>query len=201
MPPTPQVNSVWANNTPQAATEMFTCPSGQIVEARRIGMEGLIAAGILAEADSLTSLVTAGPIEDGKKRMAGHKAKQSVNDDQTMIKKLMKDPNALTSLLTLADKAIPHIVVNPPVHIHHTNTGDKSQRLLTAIERAQIVKDNPGTVFVDQIDMLDKMELFSWACGDMEALHAFRNPTTDDVGSVGAESGVSRPAKQTSRRK
>lgn len=200
MPPTKKVNNVWANNAPMGATEMVELPSGQVVEARRIGIEGLMAAGILAEADSLTALVVSGPVETGKKRMAGHQAKDKPEPTENELGKvLMDNPDALASVLTLADKAIPHICVNPPVHIHYTNAGKPNQRVLTDTERSQIRKDTPGVVFVDQIDMMDKMELFTWACGNLAGLSAFRGTTDATVDGMAAESGVSRPAKRPSR--
>lgn len=201
MPPT-EVNNVWAQNQPQGATEKVTVPSGQVVIARRIGMEGLIAAGILTEADSLTALVMSGPVEDGKKRMAGHKAKAPKEPtEEELGKRLLENPDALAAMLTMADKAIPMICVQPEVHTHVMNPGKPNQRLLTNIERATIKKDNPGIVFVDQIDMIDKMHLFTWACGDLQALAAFRKPTDPDVDNVAAESVVSRPTKRTPRDK
>jgi hypothetical protein len=106
----------------------------------------------------------------------------------------------LPALLTLADKAIPSIVVQPPVRLHHTNTGDKSQRVLTETERANIRKAEPDVVFTDQIELLDKMELFSWAVGDLGSLPAFRETASGAVDSVESKPSVSRPAKRAARR-
>lgn len=203
MPPTNEttpgaINNVWASNAASGAPEYLTLPSGQTCTARRLGIDGLIAAGILTDADSLTALVQDGPIEAGKAKLKGHQktAKQQAADEEAaLLKKLMSDPTALKSIVTMADKAMPEIIVTPLVQLHYINSGQPNQRMLTASER------KPGVIYTDQIPFEDKMFLFDWSVGNLQALHAFRDGPSDTVDNVEPESGVSRPAKRASRRK
>lgn len=185
MPPT---NNVWANTAPTAVGENLTLPSGQTCIARRMGIEDLVEAGILEHADSLTSLVDEKHIQ----KVRGGKV---ADHDRINIQSVMKDPGALRSILTVADKALPMIVIDPTVKLHYVPTEDgKSTRMLGVDERED------GVVYTDQIGLADKMELFSWAMGEMGGLQSFRDRETgSDVGTVRASSSVPRPAKRAAR--
>lgn len=198
------VNNVWASNAPTGVPENLTLPSGQTCTAIRIGMEGLISAGILTEADSLTAFVVDGPVNDARSKLQGHRKsadKEAADQNARVMQEMINNPDALRALITMADKALPAIVQNPPVALHYMNGGQPNQRSLTALERAQAKKDQPDLVFTDQVGFEDKIYLFNWAIGNLAALATFRDEPTTPVGNVADEPSVSRPTKSTPRRK
>lgn len=184
----PPANNVWANTAPTSIGEQLTLPSGQTCMARRLGIEDLIEAGILEHADSLTSLVDEKHI---RKVRGGKVPDQDVINMQTV----MKDATALKSILTVADKALPMVVMDPIVKLHYVTTEDgNSTRMLGVDERED------GVVYTDQIGLADKMELFSWSMGQMGGLQSFRDAETGpDVGTVRDGGQVPRPAKRAAR--
>lgn len=189
MPPTNDFtpNSVWAASSPLGVSEELVLPSGQTCLAVRLGMEGLLAAGILTEADSLTATV----------QQHTRKVKGGKGPDHTALNEqsLLRDPTALRSIITLADKAMPAIVQSPSVLLHYTMNEDGSTRMLTQDER------QPGQVYTDMIGLDDKMFLFDWAVGGLAAMTNFRQESTSDVGSMVSQSGNALPPKRTARSK
>lgn len=188
MPPT--VNNVWANTAPSSVGEQITLPSGQTCLARRLDIEHLVSAGVLEQADSLTSLVDAKHVR---------KVRGGKGPDKTVLtpNSIMRDTDALKSILTVADRAVPLIVLDPVVKLHYTVDADtKQQRMLPADEREE------GVVYTDQIGLADKMELFAWAMGDIGGLQSFRDITAgSNVGTVADGADVPRKAKRTPRAK
>lgn len=186
MPPTGFTpNNVWAESSPVGVSEELKLPSGQMCLARKIGMEGLLEAGILDQVDSLTALVDTEHVK--KARNKGNEV-----DVAALVKNGGGD--TLKAIITVADKAIPMIVESPVVRLHYITSGT-STRMLTADER------EPGIIYTDQIGLEDKMFLFDWAIGDMAAMRAFRDGTTADVAGVADVPGVSRPTKRSAARK
>jgi len=147
-------------------------------------MEGLIQAGILSEADDLTSLVGAQHV----RKVRGAKGKADGQELDT--KSLMKDPKALGTMIDVADRAIPLIVVSPVVTCHKDENG----------ESIPLEDRERGMVYTDQIDMLDKFELLAFGMGDMESLKSFRGgEATGSVAAVGDGKSVPRTTKRTPR--
>lgn len=190
MPPfTP--NNVWSTNPSSGTSEELTLPSGQTCLAHRLGMEGLVEAGILDNVDELTSLVDSKYIQ---------KARGTKAESQLDMKGILSNPGGLKAIITLADKALPHIVDSPVVVLHYVTSGN-STRALTDTERQDILRDKPDAAFTDQIGLEDKMFLFDWAIGNLASMRKFRNDTRSDVAGVADVPGVSRPAKRAARRK
>lgn len=165
-------NSVWADAIPIGTEEELTTPTGQTCRARKMSIEGMITAGILTDADALTSTVAK---HSRKVKGAKNKADGTELDEMS----LMKDPEAITTLVMLMDRALPHIVVSPVVKLHFTETTvgkTKVTKKISPEERAEIRENNPGQVivFTDQIDFADKMWLFDWAAGGLGAMLTFR---------------------------
>lgn len=198
MPPTNEFtpNSVWADSAPAGVTEELTLPSGQTCAAVRMGMQGLLEAGILTEADSLTATVS-----NHMRKVKGANGKA----DGTELNEaaVLRDPNALRGLITMADKAIPHIVKSPKVVLHYETQKDGSTKTLTPLQRARIKQqsDQPLVVFTDQIGLDDKLFLFDWSVGGVAKATSFREESDSDVGSVVPEPSVSVSAKRPARRK
>lgn len=186
--PSTEPNNVWASNVPAGESEDLTLPSGQTCRAVKIGMEGLLAAGILTESDSLTALVTR-----HTRKIRGAKGKPDGEEVDTAS--MMGDSNALKMILFTCDKAIP-LIVESPVVLCHFKTLDNGNT-----EKIPVNRRKAGTVYTDQIDLEDKMFLFTWALGSVAAMEPFRDEPKADVGGVVSQSGNKLPAKRTSRAK
>lgn len=184
----PPINNVWANNTPSTTGEEaeLTLPSGQTCRARKIGMEGMLAAGLINEADTLSSLV------DFKHIRKVRGAKGRPDGEELDTKSLLKDPKALLSLMGMADRALPLIVVSPTVVLNRDENG-----VVIPLEDR-----DPDKVYTDQIDVLDKFELFGWAMGEQAGLQSFRGkPAANNVAGVVHGEGVPRKTERNPRRR
>lgn len=182
----PPVNNVWASQTPIGATEQLTLPSGQTCIARRLGMEGLIEAGILAEADSLSGLV-----DQHVRKVRGAKGRTDGNELDERA--LLRDRDTMKAIITIADKAIPVVVAEPEVMLHYTTDSSGKTSMIPLEDR------EPGQVYTDMIGLEDKMFLFEWAVGSLSNLNTFRSQPGADVAGVGDGGGVSRKTKRNPR--
>lgn len=192
MPPTqdqpaPVVNNVWGSQAPQTALAWTTLPSGQTCQYRRIGLEELVAAGVMPEIDALTPLIESGPIANGQAKLQGHKKKaKAVQAEQeaSFSTRVMGDPTVLHAIITLADKVIPYIVIDPVVRLHYVRENGV-QRMLGDDER-----DPLPIVYTDMIDLIDKMKLVELGIGDLTALAQFRGATETAVGGMESRTDV-----------
>lgn len=167
-------NNVWGSKTAEA-TEEITVPSGQTCRVRRIGMEGLMEAGILGEADTLTGIVDSKHI----RRVRGANGKADMDEVDPMS--IMKDPKALKAILTLADKALPHVVVEPRVLLHFdAETG-------VSIPEDQRVE---GAIYTDMVGFEDKMFLLDYSVGGTRDVATFRQGSAAGVAGVADGEGV-----------
>lgn len=198
MPPTTdttQVNNVWATQGKSSQQPVFLkMPSGQTCYALKIGMDGMISAGILTEGDDL--LKVAG--EEHLVKKGGHLKKGGKPDVSVNALSLLKDPAALGRVVMLVDRALPIIVTEPVVLPHFrdvTNAGGTTTQKITLEER------DPSAVYTDYIDLQDKMYLFNWAVGGTGDLETFRTESDAAVADLADESGIPDDTEQPGRRK
>jgi hypothetical protein len=189
MPPTRKfkANNVWAQQAILGSAEQLTLPSGQTCLAKRIGMDGMLEAGILGEADSLTAYV-------GRKhvrRVRG--AKGTPDGEQVNISSVMRDPEAIKAMVFLMDRAVPLIVVDPKVHLHFEFLDNGQTKMIPVEDR------EPGEVYTDQIGFEDKAYLFQYAVGGTRDLERFRQQSADAVAGVDNGEDVSVPAERSTR--
>lgn len=173
------VNQVWASKTPSGSEETHELPSGQVVVARKIAIQQLLEAGVLAEADALTSLI-------GSKHLS--------TQASDVVQIAMKDPRAFGALMMMVDRALPLIVVEPEVLLHFTTSDSGETAIIPFGEREE-------GVYTDQIDLADKMWLLNWAVGDLNKLARFRGESDSAVATVADVEGVPDAPKRTSRNK
>lgn len=189
-------NKVWGSTTPESSSGVheLTAPSGQTCSARKMTIDRLMSSGILTKSDSLTALVT--QYIDGK-------GPKKAIDEATIMKTLMTDDTGLEAIFDLCDRALPSIVVSPPVSLHYADvTVGKTtiQRDLTPEQRAEILAVSPDTVFTDQIEFEDKMFLFEWATGGIGQAAAFRGGSANGMGTVAHGPQPPRKAKRARRK-
>src|SRR3954468_1066631 len=171
MPPTNDVNNVWASATPVGTTEFITLPSGQTCHARRVGMEGIMSAGLLGDADSLSSYV-------GTKHIRRVRGGKKADGEVINARSIATDPEALKRIIFLVDRAVPVIVAQPVVMTHFEYQDDNTTKMIPAEERV------PGQVYTDMIGLEDKMFLFNFAIGGTRDLERFRSESDAAVEDV-----------------
>lgn len=188
-------NNVWGAATPSGTEEELTTPSGQTCRARKMTIESMIEMGLLAETDSITALVS-----KHVRKVKGAKGKPDGTEFNEQS--LLTDPTAIQSIIGLCDKVMPHVLVSPPVALHYKSTtvGKTTvTKKLTEADRDELRAETPGLVFTDQIDLTDKMFLFDWSAGGLQAMSNFRIGPTADVGSVVHGKGPKKSTKRAPR--
>lgn len=163
-------SNVWASTPATGSEEEITTPSGQTCRAKRMSIEAMIAAGLLAEADAITAMVT----KHMKKVRPGGKKPKKTEDpvDAVDVPSLMRDKDAVREMITMLDRLIPHIVVSPVVKLHYT---EQTVGKTTVTKMVPIEDREEGVVYTDQIGLEDKMWLFDWSAGGLGTMLAFRS--------------------------
>jgi len=142
--------------------EDVVCPSGQRALVRRPGIQGLILAGALEEMDSLSAVVDQKHI----KRVKGQ--------EEIDVESLVKDPKEIMRVINIADRIVLHCVVKPVLHSVPENDEDRE----------------PGVIYVDMVDLDDRLFLMNYAVGGTRDAERFRDERDATVGSLGDGSEV-----------
>jgi hypothetical protein len=157
-------NNVWSSTPASGVEEELTLPSGQTCRAKRMAIEDMLAAGFLTDVDALTAQVT-----KHTRKVKGAKAKP--DGEEVNVASLMRDPKAVSDLITMVDRILPYIVVSPVIHLHYTETKVGN----TTVTKKIPVEDREfGGAYTDQIGFEDKMWLFDWAAGGLGSMMKFR---------------------------
>lgn len=172
----PYAPSVWGQSLGTLGAEDIVCPSGQLALVKRPGVEGLITAGVLHDVDSLTGLVDS-------KHVRRVKGKPEVD-----VKSLMKDGEQLVKVLDVIDHVIVHIVIKPTISPIWEQDEDGKETPLSPekIEEGR----KKGLIYVDQVDITDKMFLFNYAVGGTRGLERFRQQSEQLLDGMEVESDV-----------
>lgn len=178
----PKTNNVWRNTAPADSVEFLTLPSGQTCSARRIGIESLLATGLLGEADSLTAYVDQKHI----KRVNG-------KEPEVDVSSAMKDPKTLQQIVLLVDRITPFIVADPTVRSHVEDIDGGGTRNIPEAER------DTEAVYTDQIPLEDKMFLFNFAVGGTRSADRFLGQSADAVAGVADVTDVPRTSSDRPR--
>jgi hypothetical protein len=160
--------TTWSHSGPSQFD--LQVPSGQVCLVRRTTLQGMMEAGVLSNVDTLTAIVNSKYISQSAK-----KAQPKVD-----VGELMKDPDELKNVLSVMDDIVCYVVQQPPVQpVPKDEKGNP----------APTEKIN-GLVYVDDVDLMDKMFIFQYVLGGTKDLEQFRNETEVHVGSVDAEQAV-----------
>jgi hypothetical protein len=153
--------NVWLNNG-LGAVEDVILPSGQLVMLRRPGVEGLAKAGVLNNLDSLSALIS----EKHVQRVNG---KQQVN-----MQTLLSDDDNMAQVQHVVDRVACYCVVKPEVKMTPND----------------VTRREPGVVYADMVDLLDKMFILNYVVGGTRDLESFRGELKHVLGGVAAEPAV-----------
>jgi hypothetical protein len=181
MPPTNEIpdqsaiNNVWGQSTIGQRT-FLTMPSGQTCWAKVIGLEGVLKAGVMGEADSLTAFVGREHI----RRVRGDKGKA----DREVIDpaSLMKSPETLEKIVKMVDGLIPYVVIEPTVLCHYrvVNPGKPNEDTVMI----QPEERQPGGIYTDMIRLEDKMFLFNFTLDAVASAETFREKSASALGNL-----------------
>lgn len=148
-------------------------PSGNTCLVQPVGMDAFLKQGFIP--NSLLGIV--------QKALAAGEAQKldEINTDEMMAQAL-QDPEKLQGIFDVADSVTVYCVVEPRVYPVPTDT---------------TVPREEDKLYVDEIDMDDKLFIFNFAVGGSRDLEAFRQGTTVGVGSVPVGDSVQLPAEQS----
>lgn len=179
-------NNVWGSSPIQGGTEELVLPSGQTCLARRMTIESVLESGMVDQVDILTATVDS----HSRQVKGGNKTADGLVIDESIL----KDTDAIKTIVELADRLMPTIVVSPEIHLHfvETTVGKTKVRKMIPVEDRI-----PGQAYTDQIGLDDKMFLFDWAMGGLQEFSSFRRGSDEGVGAV--ESGQRNKGKAKRR--
>lgn len=155
-------------------------PSGEVCQARRPGVQGLMASGILDSFDQLTAIVQTEHVAPNNPRTA-----DKVTPAQTIAaaKNLATDKEAIENALWLMDRLAVYVVVQPQCWIDY-QMKDEPDEVWNA-RQAKAIEDE--ALAIRDVDLGDKAFITNWAVGGSADLAAFREGTGKLLGDL--ESG------------
>lgn len=178
--PTPQaINNVWGQST-IGQSVFLTLPSGQTCHAKVVGIQGVLEAGVLGEADSLTAFVG----RDYIRKVRGAKGKPDFEEIDPQ--KLLKDPATLQKIVKMVDGLMPHVIVNPVVACHYRVVNEETKETMMIGPDVRI----SGVIYTDQIPLEDKMFIFNFAMSGVKEVETFRKQSEVAMGDVADGEGV-----------
>lgn len=155
-------------------------PSGNVCLARAVGMEPFLAKGLIPNA--LMPIVTRA-VEEGK----GISAKE-VNE----ITSNLESAEGIADMLAMADAVVVECVVSPHVYPMSDRDAILEDESLTPDEKAAKIN---SLLFVDEVDINDKMFIFQWAVGGTSNLEQFREKSANVVEDLATGKAVPEKAK------
>lgn len=170
-------------------TYEHTVPSGEVCLLKKLGLNDLIAGGVLDSFDELTAMVKEMHLD----RVAGKPNQESVTDEATLT--ILQDPIKRRNLLTVADSVTVLAVVDPQVWpVPDPKAANASDR-----ERKS------DRLYVDDVDMLDKFSIMSQSIvgiqESMAAMKPFRPGSEPNLADVAAGKNLPHKAKQAAKGK
>ena len=157
--------TAWLAGSVGSLHDLVVPATGQRCLVRRPGMEGLMQAGILHNVDTLSKVVADKHLKDGGK--------------QVDVASLSQDTEAIAAVSHVVDRVVSYCVVKPEVYMA---PNDKTSR-------------EPGVVYTDMIDLVDKFFIFNFVVGGTRDMESFRGGLLEPVGSVESGEGVSMPTQ------
>jgi hypothetical protein len=150
--------TAWGSDPEQAGGPVdLELPSGQLVLARKPGLQQLMVEGVLHKMDNLTALV------DSKHVRKGKGGRADIN-----VQSLLGDQDALANILHTVDRVLCAVVLRPGVQM---TPNDPTRRVR-------------GVIYADTVGIEDKMFIFNWALGGSRDIERFRRESEEVVGSV-----------------
>jgi hypothetical protein len=168
----PYTPSVWGQKTAFLDLQM---PSGQLCQVRQPGVENLISAGVLDNADTLMAVVNT-KVEKAKGKVPAAKRGQAA-----AAPNILDDPKKIVEVFGMIDKIVEHMVVQPTVRRPVVKLDDGKERPILPEERDQ------NAIYTDSIDLGDRMFIFQYSVGGGKDLDSFRDKFAEGLGALQPE--------------
>lgn len=155
----------------------LTVPSGELVQVRRPGLQGLLKAGILESMDGLTGMVQSETIPKAQGKPV------------VIAKDILKDKSKMEDMLAAIDKIVLHVVVQPELR-----PAIVTQEMIDAEDSpfdAELLNQpvpyelrDEDAIYVDYVDIEDKTFIMQFAMGGSADLATFRKESKEVVASL-----------------
>lgn len=167
----------------------LTLPSGATCQARRPGVQGFIAAGVLDSFDQLTSIVQVEHVDKNSTRPPSQRVTPA--DVAEGTKALLADSEKMNAGFQLIDRLAAYVVTEPAVWIDYQLKNESDEDWA----KRQAKAEADEAIAISDVDLEDRIFLVNWAVGGSNDLAAFRQGLADNMGSVAAIEGVSVPTE------
>lgn len=144
-------------------------PSGNVALLRRMGVETFLKVGLIP--NSLVSIVQE---QITAAKGGAEPDEEAIGEEMTAI---LDDPKKLQDVFDMADGILVLVCAQPRVH---KTPGPEEER-------------DAALLYADEVDMEDKMFIFTWAVGGAEDAASFRKEQSAMLGRLGAVEGVPHP--------
>lgn len=187
----------WRKSTGEAA---FTVPlpSGNVVKLRRIPLTSLLSEGLFPDAmiKTITDKIAEVKPQDHKKKKG---AKTEDDSTASLTKDLLPDGD-LTTMFKVMDKIAVFCVVEPKLTLHFTERKEVREQdgdtiTDTFYDIIPFDERDVEALYTDEVDDMDKMEIFSFAIGAESNLKTFRPGQSPALADVPDQQGVLLPAE------
>jgi hypothetical protein len=101
------------------------------------------------------------------------------SDGEINMQDIMKDPEKFQDLMEMVDRLTLETVVEPalaPVPMRTDGNG--------GVEPVPLAERDDSVLYVDEIDLEDKLVIMGWAMGGLKDLETFRKSTTEHVAAL-----------------
>lgn len=176
MPGKKKTNYTLGRNSAKAGIDLVL-PSGDTCLARRPGVQGLIAAGVLDNFDELTAIVQT--VHIAPNSIAG-RAPVTPAQVKSAGEALLADKEKLANVLWMVDRLVVFVVMEPAVWIDYQMKDEPDEEW--AERQRKAAEDD--AIAVRDIDLDDKMFLVDWAVGGTSELTSFREGSKKLVGDM-----------------
>lgn len=117
--------------------------------------------------------------------------KEHMNDSrelQATTVDVLDNPELLENMMELADNVVMHVVVLPEIQPIPKAFVDGEERVVPQEHR------DPAVLYVDEVDMNDKMFIFQWAMGGTKDVERFRKEQEASLADISAVQEVELPS-------
>lgn len=177
----------------------LTCPSGQVCQVRKLGMEDLIELDIMDDVDFLGAAINEEHIQRvGGKRPQDRKPKkltkaQEAAKEAEDLRNLMADKPRFRKIVRIMDKLVTYAVLQPPIEScweeGRDDNGDMTYNKFPMEDR------KTGVVYSDTVGIEDKMFIFDYCFSGVMKMDSFREESEKAVGDVEPEPGFADPTE------
>lgn len=165
-------------------------PSGATCQARRPGVQGLLAAGVLDNFDQLTALIQTEHIDKKAVRPPSAGGKVEVNAIE-VGKALLADKAKMDAGFQLIDKLVAFVVTQPVVWIDYQLPDESDE----AFAKREHEAERDEALGISEVDLEDRLYLMNWAVGGTSDLAAFRERLAGSMAGMAAVQSVQDPAE------